>query len=54
MGMSVFLSFVILVSMMIVDVSRCHCRWSMAMMLLVVVTEAHGEMSLHSFLPAQS
>ena len=50
MGMSVFLSFVILVSMIIVDVCRCHCRWSMVVIMIVhvdVVADAHSLMLLH-------
>ena len=37
MGMSVLLSHVTLVSIIIVDVRRCHCRWSMVVMMIVVM-----------------
>ena len=51
MGRSVFSSFVILVYMTIVDVCRCHCRWSMIVMLVVVVAETHSQMLLHFSFP---
>ena len=55
MGGDVVLSHIVfLVFMTIVLMSRCHCRWSMIVMFVVVVAESHSQMLLHFSFPVQS